>query len=120
MKRSVRVLLILSAICIAATAATSEALLFGDKGKDGNRAGIDDTDRDESLDKNWYFNRRRLRVQKTCRDGKKCKTKSDCSRGGCSVREFPDPVKAPFLSCRNGDGCVRFCRDGSKCKERFH
>lgn len=33
-------------------------------------------------------------------------------------RQYPDPDKVPQLSCRNGDGCVRFCRDGSKCKER--
>ena len=60
---------------------------------------------------------RMLREPKTCRDGKRCKTKADCKRGGCTRRKNPI-VKPANLSCRNGDGCIRFCKDGSKCKVR--
>ncbi|KAL3775965.1 hypothetical protein ACHAWO_012153 [Cyclotella atomus] len=42
-----------------------------------------------------------LRPRKTCRDGKRCRKKSDCKKGGCTVRnESPSD-----FTCRNGRRC---------------
>jgi hypothetical protein len=76
MKRITAILLVVTMICFTMA---SETYPFVDEEMERVEFDELDDDENENSDSNGYSHRK-LRVQKRCRDGRRCRSKYDCAR----------------------------------------